>query len=124
MVNRKRNRRIAVVALLAFVLGTTAFAYAASITFNGTSNAGAAGQGSGDISGYDVTDIHYTLNDADPSQITGVTFSLTPDTATTVKAKITGMAGWAACTGGASPWSCPVAGSAQAAVNLQVAAAD
>ena len=78
MVNRKRKRRIALVALLAFVLGTTAFAYAASITFNGASNAGAAGQGSGDISGYDVTNIHYTLDDNDPSNLTGVTFELSP----------------------------------------------
>jgi hypothetical protein len=123
MVNRKRKRRIAVVALLAFVLGTTAFAYAASITFNGANNAGAAGQGSGDISGYDVTNIHYTLDNNDPSNITGVTFDLAPNTATTVKAKITGMAGWVACTGG-TPWSCAVTGDAQAAVNLQVAAAD
>lgn len=124
MVNRKRKRRIALVALLAFVLGTTAFAYAASITFNGASNAGAAGQGSGDISGYNVTNIHYTLDGSDPAQITGVTFSLTPDTASTVEAKITGMTNWATCTGGASPWSCAVTGNAQAAVNLQVAAAD
>lgn len=124
MVNRKRKRRIALVALLAFVLGTTAFAYAASITFNGASNAGAAGQGSGDISGYNVTNIHYTLDGSDPAQITGVTFSLTPDTASTVEAKITGMTNWVACTGGASPWSCAVTGNAQAAVNLQVAAAD
>ena len=124
MVNRKRKRRIALVALLAFVLGTTAFAYAASITFNGASNAGAAGQGSGTISGYNVTNIHYTLDTNDPSKITGVTFSLAPNTATTVKAKITGMAGWAVCTGGTSPWSCAVSGDAQAAVNLEVAAAD
>jgi len=123
MINRKRKRRIALVALLAFVLGTTAFAYAASITFNGASNAGAAGQGSGTISGYNVTNIHYTLDSNDPSSITGVTFSLSPNTATTVKAKITGMAAWATCTGGA-PWACPVAGDAQAAVNLEVAAAD
>ena len=86
MVNRKRKRRIALVALLAFVLGTTAFAYAASITFNGASDAGAAGQGSGDISGYDVTNIHYTLDDNDPSNLTGVTFELSPATATTVTA--------------------------------------
>jgi hypothetical protein len=124
MVNRKRKRRIAIVALLAFVLGTTAFAYAASITFNGAGNAGAAGQGSGTISGYNVTNIHYTLDTNDPSNITGVTFSLAPNTATTVKAKITGMANWAVCTGGTSPWACPVTGDAGSAVNLEVAAAD
>ena len=123
MVNRKRKRRIAIVALLAFVLGTTAFAYAASITFNGGTNAGAAGQGSGTISGYNVTGIHYTLDTNDPGQITGVTFSLNPDTATTVKARINSGA-WVTCTGSTSPRSCPVSGSTSAATALEVAAAD
>jgi hypothetical protein len=123
MVNRKRKRRIALVALLAFVLGTTAFAYAAGITFNGASNAGAAGQGSGTISGYDVTNIHYTLDNNDPSALTGVTFELSPATATTVKAKINGMPGWSTCTGGPT-WSCTLSGNAVSASTLQVAAAD
>jgi hypothetical protein len=124
MVNRKRKRRIALVALLAFVLGTTAFAYAASITFNNGSNAGAAGQGSGTISGYDVRNIHYTLDNADPSQLTGVTFDLVPNTATTVKAKVNGMPGWSTCSGGSSPWTCTLSGNAEGATNLEVAAAD
>jgi hypothetical protein len=123
MVNRKRKRRIALVALLAFVLGTTAFAYAASITFNGASNAGAAGQGSGDISGYDVTNILYTLDDNDPSNLTGVTFELSPATATTVKAKINAMGSWSTCTGGPT-WTCALTGTALSATSLQVAAAD
>jgi hypothetical protein len=123
MVNRKRKRRIAVVALLAFVLGTTAFAYAAGITFNGANNAGAAGQGNGAISGYDVTNIHYTLDNNDPSNLTGVTFELSPATATTVKAKINGMAGWSTCTGGPT-WTCTLSGTALSASSLQVAAAD
>jgi hypothetical protein len=123
MVNRKRKRRIAVVALLAFVLGTTAFAYAAGITFNGANNAGAAGQGNGAISGYDVTNIHYTLDNNDPSNLTGVTFELSPATATTVKAKINGMAGWSSCTGGPT-WTCTLSGTALSASSLQVAAAD
>jgi hypothetical protein len=123
MINRKRKRRIALVALLAFVLGTTAFAYAASITFNGAGNAGHAGQGSGAISGYNVRNIHYALDTTDPSTLTGVTFTLAPDTATTVKARIDSGA-WVACTGGASPWSCPVTGDTSDAASLEVAAAD
>lgn len=124
MISRKRKRRFVLVALLAFVLGTTAFAYAASLTFNGGTNAGAAGTGSGTISGYDVTNISYTLDTNDPVNITGVEFALNPDTATTVQAKITGMTSWAACTDGGTTWSCPVSGDALAAVALQVAAAD
>ena len=123
MVHRKRRRRLVLVALLAFVLGTTAFAYAANITFNG-GTAGAAGEGTGTISGYVVSGVKYTLDNNDPANITGVEFALNPDTATTVKAKITGMASWAACTDAGTTWTCPVLGDAQAAVQLKVAAAD
>ena len=98
MVHRKRRLRLALVALLAFLLGTTAFAYAANITFNGASNAGAAGEGAGTISGYDVTNVKYTLDNNDPANITGVSFALTPDTATNGKAKVTGMSAWGTCT--------------------------
>ena len=51
MTNRKRRRRLVIVGLLAFVLGTTGFAYAASLTFNGGTDAGRAGSGTGTISG-------------------------------------------------------------------------
>jgi hypothetical protein len=121
MVNRKRKRRIALVALLAFVLGTTAFAYAASITFSG--GAGHAGQGTGAISGYDVTAVHYTLDTNNPGQIVGVQFTLNPDSATTVKARIDSGA-WATCSAAPSPRTCGVTGSTSGATNLEVAAAD
>jgi hypothetical protein len=124
MFHRKRWRRLVLVALLAFVLGTTGFAYAAGITFNGASNAGAAGEGAGTISGYNVTNIKYTLDNNDPANITGVEFALSPDTATTVKAKVTGMASWGTCTDAGTTWQCVVSGDAQAAVQLKVAAAD
>ena len=123
MVHRKRRRRLVLVALLAFVLGTTGFAYAANLTFGGGSAAGNAGEGSGTISGYDVQNVHYALDNSNPVQITGVTFTLSPNNATTVKAKINNTGVWVDCTGGA-PWSCPVTGAtAVGATTLQVAAA-
>jgi hypothetical protein len=126
MTHRKSRRRLVLVALLAFVLGTTAFAYAATVTFGGGTSAGNAGEGSGTISGYDVQSVHYALDNASPVNITGVTFTLTPATATTVKARINGLpTGWVNCTGGA-PWSCDFTGQgvpALAAASLQVAAA-
>ncbi|HET6602439.1 MAG TPA: hypothetical protein VFG57_10760 [Gaiella sp.] len=121
MVHRKRRRRLVLVALLAFVLGTTAFAYAANITFSG--GAGRAGEGTGTISGYDVTNVKYTLDTSDPANITGVEFTLSPNTATKAQAKI-GAGAWATCVKGATTWTCPVSGGAQAAVELKVAAAD
>jgi hypothetical protein len=53
-----------------------------------------------------------------------VEFALSPDTATTVKAKVTGMASWGTCTDAGTTWQCVVSGDAQAAVQLKVAAAD
>ena len=123
MTNRKRRRRLVIVGLLAFVLGTTGFAYAASLTFNGGTDAGRAGSGTGTISGYDVTNVHYTLDSSNPVNITGVQFQLAPDTATTAKANLNGGA-WATCAHAGGVWSCPVTGNAHAAVNLGVAAAD
>ena len=123
MINRKRRRRLVIVGLLAFVLGTTGFAYAASLTFGGGTNAGRAGSGTGTISGYDVTNVHYTLDSSNPVNITGVQFQLTPNTATTAKANLNGGA-WATCAYSAGAWSCPVTGDAQTSVNLGVAAAD
>lgn len=123
MIHRKRRRRFVLVALLAFVLGTTAFAYAANITFNSGSSAGQAGEGSGAISGFDVQTIHYTLDNSSPVNVTGVTFTLSPATATTVKAKLNNAGTWADCTGGPT-WSCTFSGvTALAAASLQVAAA-
>ncbi len=124
MIHRKRRRRLALVALLAFVLGTTAFAYAANITFNGATNAGLAGEGSGVISGYNVTNIKYTLDNNDPATITGVEFALNPNTATTVKAKIGDAAAWGTCTYVSPKWQCTVSGDAKQATELKVAAAD
>jgi len=122
MVHRKRRRRLVLVALLAFVLATSAFAYAATITFPG--GAGRAGEGTGAISGYAVSNVKYTLDDSEPANITGVEFTLSPDTATTAKARINGMASWATCTKGTTTWTCPVSGGAQAATQLKVAAAE
>jgi len=122
MINRKRRRRLVVAGLLAFVLGTTGFAYAASLTFNGGTDAGRAGSGTGTISGYDVERPLHARRQQ-PRDHHGRAFQLTPNTATAAKANINNGA-WATCTHAGNVWSCPVTGSAPAAVNLGVAAAD
>lgn len=79
----------------ALVLGT--FALTASNTVPATK----AGDGAGAISGYAVSDVHYSLNTLDPSLIDSVTFTLdsAPKVGSTLKVKLdSGGSTWYACT--------------------------
>jgi hypothetical protein len=67
----KKSSRVLLVTLLLFVLAGATYAFAATNTF--PDEAGYAGDGSGTISGYDVTNIHYSTSG---DYITGVTFTL------------------------------------------------
>jgi hypothetical protein len=106
----KRNRkRYALAALLAFVVATASFAFAAANTVN-TSY---AGNGDGDVSGFVVTP-DWDLVDANPG--VGPTADLTLDVAAdevfaraldTAAAPLSGAAGnWVTCTGSGTAWSC------------------
>ncbi|MBX5466869.1 MAG: hypothetical protein K6U14_05165 [Firmicutes bacterium] len=68
--------RIAAPVALAVALGGSAYAFMASNSVQESS----AGVGSGTISGYNVSNITYTLSSANgnPDQITNVQFTLTP----------------------------------------------
>ena len=118
---KSRKRRYALAALLATIVATAGFAFAASNTVP-TSY---AGEGSGTISGFTASAIHYTLDSANPASITGVQFSLspTPGSGATVKAALDAGA-YVACTSSAGTWSCPVTGTVLAAASLKVVAAD
>ncbi len=70
-VSRVFNRRTAVLGLLLVILATAGFGFAASNTVQ-TSR---AGDGQATISGYNVTQIDYTL-ETDPSNIDSVSFQL------------------------------------------------
>jgi hypothetical protein len=72
--------RIAAPVALALALGGSAYAFMASNTVSNSS----AGVGSGTISGYQVSNISYQLSGANntPSQITQVSFTLTPSDGT------------------------------------------
>src|SRR5215471_11652161 len=72
----RRRRRTVIVALLAVVIGTGAFAYAATNTVPGST----AGSGSGTISGYTVSNVAYTLNSTTPTNLDQVAFSISPTT--------------------------------------------
>lgn len=122
-----RNRkRYALAALLAFVVATASFAFAATNTVGNSY----AGIGSGTVSGYSVSSVSWNLNDSDPSTVDSVSFTLNAS-ATEVKARATGTGGgslgtgWASCTGtGTGPYTCTLSGVSTAAVlGLEVASA-
>lgn len=124
----KRNRkRYALAALLAFVVATASFAFAASNTVEDSY----AGDGDGDVAGYVVTP-DWDLDDTDPG--TGPTVDLDLDEdADEVFARALNAAGdplagaagnWVTCTGSLQAWSCDFASAdVEDIERLQVAAA-
>ena len=69
--NRKNLKTLLVIALVVLVAGAT-YAFTASNTVPGSK----AGSGSGAISGYTVSNIHYVINAADPTKMDSVSFNL------------------------------------------------
>ena len=100
-----------VLGVLVVLLVTVSFAYAAANTVPVTG----AGDGEEVISGYTVTNVHYELNDSDPSKIDSVEFSLTPIDSDapepgTVKVKLIQEGDtWYDCTY-TTTWSCSIGG--------------
>jgi hypothetical protein len=70
---QKSARRLAVLGLFA-ILAVAAFGFAASNTVEESF----AGDGEGNISGFNVTDIDYELNTSNPPEISSVSFTLDP----------------------------------------------
>jgi hypothetical protein len=117
MFNRNRNIRFIAIFALVLVLAGATYAFAAANTVP----ASKAGDGSGAISGYTVSAIHYTLNAANPATIDSVTFTL--DTAPltgTIKIKMNTI--WYSCPiSGTTTITCNTVGElVSTATNLQV----
>jgi hypothetical protein len=71
---RTRSSKIAVAVVVALAIGGGAYAFTASNTVP-TSTAGA---GTGAVSGYTVTNLHYTLDATTPANIDSLTFTISP----------------------------------------------
>jgi opacity protein-like surface antigen len=106
----KRNRRrYAVAALLAFVVATASFAFAAENTI---ADGGKAGIGDGDVSGYSVTNVSWNLNNGSPDKVSGVSFTLSAAASEAYARALdapdgTAVSGWATCTNpSAFNWTC------------------
>ena len=92
---------IGTIAAVAVIAGGS-YAFTASNTVPTTQ----AGQGTGTVSGYTVSAVGYTLNASTPTNIDAVTFTISPATATTVKAQLVAAGTWYSCTNTAGAVSC------------------
>jgi hypothetical protein len=116
-----RRGRGLVPVVLACALAVTVYAFAASNTVPATR----AGDGSGAISGYTISSVSYGLNSSSPQNIDSVTFTISPTTATTVKASLNGGTTWYTCTNSSGSVSCTTTSpqaTVAAATTLQVVA--
>ncbi len=105
--------------VLALILSASVYGFAAANTVPDTK----AGDGSGTISGYTITNVVYDLG-ADPSTIDGVDFTLSAP-ASQVYITLNGGS-WTSCgaSGAGNAVSCTVSLGVLAANNLRVVAAD
>jgi hypothetical protein len=87
---------------LALGLSAGAYAYTTSNTVPGSS----AGDGSGTISGYTVSAIHYVLSATNPQNVTSVTFNVNtaPATGSTMEVQIN--SNWYTCTNVTTTLTC------------------
>jgi hypothetical protein len=100
---RKVSTKSFGMAIIILVLGAAIYGFAAANTVPATQ----AGDGSGAITGYTISNIAYTLNSSDPSLIDMVSFD-TDGTPGTVEIKlVSGGSDWYSCTiGGTLDWDC------------------
>lgn len=97
----------AVVFLVVLVIAAGSYAFTAANTVPDTE----AGAGSGTISGYTVSNVVYTLDSTNPSELDSVSFDISGNADPgTVKAQLVATSGtWYDCTVGTPPnWSCTV----------------
>jgi len=114
-----RSSKLFVVVIVVLILATSAYAFAAANTVP----ASKAGEGAGAISGYTVSNIVYTFDTANPSNLTGVAFTLDA-AATNVSVSVTAAGTLSACTGGPTNWTCALTGvTVTNATSLRVVAA-
>jgi hypothetical protein len=113
---RRRFLPLAVATILAFAV----YGFTASNTVPAT-NAGAGGQA---ISGYSIANVAYNLNSTNPQNLDSVTFTISPSSATVVKASVNGTS-WYGCTNSSGSVSCATTSpqaTASGATSLQVVA--
>ena len=117
---RGTKRLIGVVAM-AGLLGTASYAMTASNTFASSTNQ--SGQGTQSITGYDVSNVSYTLSATNPENYSAVDFDL-DGVASDVRAKVgTAATTYSTCSNSAgNHWTCPISDSVASSDQLTVIA--
>jgi len=118
-------RRISLVLLV--VGGLVAGTYA--LTAANTVPASKAGDGSGVVSGYVLSSIHYDLNATNPANIDQITFTLdsAPVAGSTIRAQLAAAGSWYSCTNVGAAVTCATTApqaTVLAATSLRVIVAD
>ncbi len=104
MVKRILHPRTILVVLLVFIMSSIAYGFAAA---NVVAESG-AGDGEGDVSGYTIGNIEYSLDSSNPREVDGVQFTLTsisgtaPD-ATAARITVDGGTTWTTCSVDSTP---------------------
>ncbi len=109
-----RNFKVILIVLVVVVLAASAYAFADANTVPATK----AGSGAGEISGYTVSSVAYTLNSSNPSQLDAVSFTLDA-AAATVKIKLVAAGStWYDCTNSLNnDWTCNTSGASVEAMD-------
>jgi hypothetical protein len=107
----------------AIVAGT--YAFTAANTVPDTK----AGDGSGTVTGYVLSSVHYNLNAGNPANIDSVAFTLdsTPVAGSTLRAQLAPAGSWYSCTNAGTAVTCTTTApqaTVLAATNLRVIVAD
>ncbi len=111
MIAKKILRPRTLIAVLAvLVIMIAAYAYAAANVVPETG----AGDGTGTISGYTVTNVQYTLNPANPTEISSVAFLITPTAGAgpvrDVRVQLVNGGAWFTCTPAGNSATCTITG--------------
>lgn len=102
-----RASKVLLISLVAFVFAGVATAFAAANTVPDTR----AGDGSGTISGYTVTNVQYHLNSSNPASIDSVSFTLDAAAGTVQIKLVSSGSTWYSCSNtGGNNWSCTTTG--------------
>lgn len=118
----KQKMRTALIIAALMILAAVTYAYAAANLVPETG----AGEGSGTVSGYTITNVDYTLLGSNPSKLDEVSFAVAPTAgagaAGEVRITVDGGTTWVTCTGPVgSTWTCAFAGGSEpnvSAINL------
>jgi hypothetical protein len=98
--NKRRNFILFLALFVAVAIGGGVYAFTASNTVPTTT----VGTGAGTVSGYTVTNLHYTLNATTPTNIDSLTFTISPSVPSTGTGKVTVSA--ALSSGGPNTYTC------------------